>query len=589
MIIELYRSVNLGNTVPVEMIYNAIYGGESNAHKWIISQKNGSDLTGSVSAKFLRADRTTVALSGSIVNGKAEITLGEPCYAVPGVFHLAIFLTNGDETLCIYACGGTVARTSSNTIIDGGTIIDDISDLIAAIDEAVESIPPDYSALVDETADLKNAFNSTNNVVASNIQKSKNLFSVHVDLLNVQRDGLIYSKSNDGTTYIVSGTSTAGSRGNYTVLWLFGALNYEDSVLPAGTYTFTFSEMVNVPFLTIKYSYGEEGTSSTTIISHNETTASVTFTQQAHVFLQITSGRTFENSSFRCQIEEGSTATEFTRSAEIIDYTAREKVPNLNRISQFAYPGKVAYAAYRCQGGCVVGDKFIWLLYNSQGKVVMHSLNVITGTHSGSVLPDGTDTSTLYHCNDITYNPITQKYYVATLLSTGTIAVLDSDFVYQSSINPVDGNGLPVSPVGVAYDRLHDQFIVFCDDLKFYVYDNSWAYVRTIVTDAESEPTVHQGIETDGYYIYRARTDSPSVSEIPHPHLRTYTMSGHFIEEYTVEQIAGEEVESVAYDWNNSVFFVNTNSKNVAQTNVYLMPPNNLSYHIMNEIAYMLK
>lgn len=427
-------------------------------------------------------------------------------------------------------------------------------------------------------------------VVLTNHTTSKNRFAITSSMLDIDWYGLTYHRNVDGS-YSINGTAAGmGDGKNYVITWLFGATDYKGSVIPAGTYYFSLTEMVGVSFLTIKYVYGDDDTApSTTIVSHSNTSAKITFTEPAHVFVQISKDKVFNNASFKCQIEscadDASAPTDYEIPAGPIDTKARNLLSNLHK----AFPDKVAYASYRCQGGCLVGNVFTWLLYNSANKVVKHSLDVITGKRVSATLPDGTDTSTLYHCNDLTYNPTNYRYYVATLLSDGKIAVLNSNFVYESSVVPVDGTGNPVIACGIAYNRLADQYIIASnDDSNFYIYDNAWTYVKTVVPNF-TEVHVRQGIETDGYYLYRTRVDPASTSDIVHSYIQTYTMQGTYLGEYTIEQLVGEEIEGIAYDWDNGVFFINTNLKGSAETRVYLIQPNSMSYHAVDTMAYMIK
>lgn len=153
-IIEIRGQNDIASMIPVVQLYGAIYKGERNAHKFVITvTRNGEAvaLTGSVTGKVLRADNVAVALIGSIEDGKATVTLTDECYAVPGRFKLSIFVTDAGETetVCVYAAVGTTDRTESSTIIDGGEIIPSITDLIAEIEAAVATIPPDYSTLTN--------------------------------------------------------------------------------------------------------------------------------------------------------------------------------------------------------------------------------------------------------------------------------------------------------------------------------------------------------------------------------------------------------------------------------------------------------
>lgn len=476
---------------------------------------------------------------------------------------------------------------SGNPVTSGGikTALDGKQGILT-FDESpeVNSTNPVTSAGIKSHVD--NAFRP----LLRNQSQFKNLFAITPAFLDIDYYGLTYHQNLDGS-YSLNGTASAMATGkNYVITWLFGADNFQDSVLPAGTYYFSLTDMVGMSFITIKYVYGEDDTaSSTTIVSHNSTSAKITFTERAHVFVQISKDKAFNNASFKCQIEQcdssASAPSEYERPSMLLDYSVRSAINSGYK----AFPEKVAYASYRCQGGCLANNKYTWLLYNSSGSVVMHSLDIFTGVHNGSTLPSGTDTSTLYHCNDLTYNPNTKKYMVATLLSSGPIVRLTNNFVYEATIKPRDANNNIITASGVAYDRIHDQYIIAGDDdFNFYVYDSSWTYIKTITPDT-TELTVLQGIETDGYYIYRARTDAASASEIPHPHIRTYDMNGHFIEEYTIEQIAGEEIEGLAYDWDSGAFFINTNTKSTAQTNVYLGLPNSMGYHAVDLMMYKLR
>ena len=151
MVIEIERTRSLDTPFAPEQLYGAIYGGERNAHKFIITgTRDGAEITlsGTVTAKFLRADNVDVALTGTIEGGKACVTLGDECYAVPGRYKLAIFVTSGTETLCVYAAIGNSDSTAGSSTVDGGNIIPSVSDLIAQINAAVATIPASYSDLM---------------------------------------------------------------------------------------------------------------------------------------------------------------------------------------------------------------------------------------------------------------------------------------------------------------------------------------------------------------------------------------------------------------------------------------------------------
>ena len=122
--------------------------------------RNGVDYSGggSVSANVIRADGETVAVSGALSGANATVVLPQAAYAVPGVLSVIIKLTVSGEITTIGAVVANVYQSSTDTIVDPGTIIPSVTALIAAIEAAVASIPADYSSL---WASLAPAFSSS--------------------------------------------------------------------------------------------------------------------------------------------------------------------------------------------------------------------------------------------------------------------------------------------------------------------------------------------------------------------------------------------------------------------------------------------
>lgn len=105
-------------------------------------------LGGSVSANVIRPDGTTVTVSGAIDGNKAYVTLQQAAYAVPGHVTIIIKVTQGTTVTTIAAIVANNMLSSTDTIVDPGTIIPSVQALIAQIETAVGSIPADYSALL---------------------------------------------------------------------------------------------------------------------------------------------------------------------------------------------------------------------------------------------------------------------------------------------------------------------------------------------------------------------------------------------------------------------------------------------------------
>lgn len=89
----------------------------------------------SVTAYFIRsADNSTVTLTGTASGNVASVTLPKACYAVPGRFSLVIKASIGSALHAIYACEGAVLRSTTDDLVDPGSVVPDIQDLLAQID-----------------------------------------------------------------------------------------------------------------------------------------------------------------------------------------------------------------------------------------------------------------------------------------------------------------------------------------------------------------------------------------------------------------------------------------------------------------------
>lgn len=129
---NLFRMDNAGNTAHVYVYYNG----------------QPQEIVGSVSADVIRADGSTVAVTGAMSGNRVYVIFPQSVYAVPGVLSVVIKVTEGTTTTTIAAFVANVYQSSTDTVVDPGTIIPSVDALISAIQTAVASIPSDYSALL---------------------------------------------------------------------------------------------------------------------------------------------------------------------------------------------------------------------------------------------------------------------------------------------------------------------------------------------------------------------------------------------------------------------------------------------------------
>ena len=140
-IFNLYQSTEFDRpqsayAKPFEEI--AISLGDNMAHRWnvmVLRQGSPADLAGYIArAYFLRRDGRTVVLDASIEGNTVSVTLDEACYAVPGEVRAILRLSSGSNVnITIAYTLFTVITATSNTMVDPGHIIPDLSELLAKI------------------------------------------------------------------------------------------------------------------------------------------------------------------------------------------------------------------------------------------------------------------------------------------------------------------------------------------------------------------------------------------------------------------------------------------------------------------------
>lgn len=158
-IIESWFRQDLKEPVHVQMIQGNVFSQDEQANLIGVVVTDGGEtaaLSGSVAASIIRADGATVAQAGTLSGNKCSVILPAAAYAVPGPLVVALKLTQNGVVTTVLAVAATVYRTSTDTVVDPGTIIPSIQDLIEEIEEVVATIPQDYSALSDE---VTNEFN----------------------------------------------------------------------------------------------------------------------------------------------------------------------------------------------------------------------------------------------------------------------------------------------------------------------------------------------------------------------------------------------------------------------------------------------
>lgn len=162
--IEVKRTVELDGLLRVDALNGVAFTNENMAHRFTITCMRGGQpyaLSGTISGRFMRADGTTVNVTGgTITNGVASIVLPRDCYNVVGRFQLAILCTAGSSALCIYAAIGHITRSADGTVIDTGTVLPTADELRDQLEE--------LATLIDAANHYDERITAAESVVTSN-------------------------------------------------------------------------------------------------------------------------------------------------------------------------------------------------------------------------------------------------------------------------------------------------------------------------------------------------------------------------------------------------------------------------------------
>ena len=233
--IVLQKIWTQGKPVVIDNLLGTAFTGEAGAHTFKISGVDAAgaavQISGTITGKFLAQNNATVALSGSVSNGVAQLTLTDECYAVPGRFILSIYATTGDTTLCIYCAIGNVFKTSSSTVAYPTTDLPDLTELMADLEEILDGWPADYTQLQTDVSNLKTALQSTEQEIvfsligndafiihdSGNVQELQSGLYTYTDYVDVSMYKTIMF-SRPGTTASASGAGMAFYNENKTYI-----------------------------------------------------------------------------------------------------------------------------------------------------------------------------------------------------------------------------------------------------------------------------------------------------------------------------------------------------------------------------------
>lgn len=164
-VIEKWFGCDLQEPVRTVNLNGGLFSQDNLGNKIGVTVTDGGEdvtLVGSVSGYALRADGATVIIEGAKSGNQAWVVMPESAYAVVGELKLTLKLTDDGVKTTLLQCIGYVQQTSSDTYVDPGTVVPDLSDLLAAIDDmetatAAANAAATKAVRYDETQSLTTA------------------------------------------------------------------------------------------------------------------------------------------------------------------------------------------------------------------------------------------------------------------------------------------------------------------------------------------------------------------------------------------------------------------------------------------------
>ena len=150
--IDLTYTAELSKTIPERALPAPLFYGDNQAHRVRVQlQMNGAAVSPegvTAAGYFMRSDGRTVYMEGTVDGSTAEVVLSDECYRYTGAFTLILRLTGEVQNMTVLALRGTVAASTSETVITSTKEIYNLTDLLDQLTDL-----NDMAALLTASAD----------------------------------------------------------------------------------------------------------------------------------------------------------------------------------------------------------------------------------------------------------------------------------------------------------------------------------------------------------------------------------------------------------------------------------------------------
>lgn len=200
-VFETWLQSDLKKPVKVKQLQGNMFSADNGGNLIgveVTDEGSPASLSGSAYGYVIRADGATVVVEGTLSENKASITLPTSCYVVVG--EISIVIKVGTTT--VGACVGYVYRSTTDTIVDPGSVVPSLAELLAKIAdcEAATTAANNAAAnanakagLANDAAALANAKAGLANTAAENADNKATLANnaaVKIDNMTATASGL---------------------------------------------------------------------------------------------------------------------------------------------------------------------------------------------------------------------------------------------------------------------------------------------------------------------------------------------------------------------------------------------------------------
>lgn len=166
---EIKQTIDLAKGISADAFNTAVrplsYSGDSGAHTWLVTVvKDGEpvSITESISALFIRPDGNTVTQTGSVTDGNtARVYIPQAAYAHEGVVRAIMRATVNTVVTTIGAIAFEVKQSTTGSIIDPGSVVPDLAQLLAEIDNMREATAAAEAAADEAIGNFAPAFSTS--------------------------------------------------------------------------------------------------------------------------------------------------------------------------------------------------------------------------------------------------------------------------------------------------------------------------------------------------------------------------------------------------------------------------------------------